>query len=252
VEPGRFDGRVVALDDISAQLILEQRLAEQERLAALGRLAAGLAHEVNTPVTGIASYAQLLRELTPGNDPRAPLASKLEEQAFRVSRIVTNLLELARPSGFERQLLDLAELAREELGQMKLEAGRAGVRLDVEPTSNALANVNRVQFELVMHNLLRNALQATGPGGKVEVRVGSEGDTVWLEVRDTGPGIPDELRDRMFEPFVTTRQGRGGTGLGLAITRDIVVAHGGTIQALPNTQGGTLMRVELPTPQENA
>jgi two-component system NtrC family sensor kinase len=252
VEPGRFDGRVVALDDISAQLILEQRLAEQERLAALGRLAAGLAHEVNTPVTGIASYAQLLRELTPSSDPRAPLAGKLEEQAFRVSRIVTNLLELARPSGFERQLLDLAELAREELGQMQLEAGRAGVRLDVEPTSDALANVNRVQFELVMHNLLRNALQATGSGGKVEVRVGSDGNTVWLEVRDTGPGIPEELRDRMFEPFVTTRQGRGGTGLGLAITRDIVAAHGGTIRALPNAEGGTLMRVELPTPQENA
>jgi signal transduction histidine kinase len=135
---------------------------------------------------------------------------------------------------------------------MQLEAGRAGVRLDVEPTSDALANVNRVQFELVMHNLLRNALQATGSGGKVEVRVGSDGNTVWLEVRDTGPGIPEELRDRMFEPFVTTRQGRGGTGLGLAITRDIVAAHGGTIRALPNAEGGTLMRVELPTPQENA
>lgn len=252
VEPGRFDGRVVALDDISEQLVLEQRLAEQERLAALGRLAAGLAHEVNTPVTGIASYAQLLRELTPGSDPRAPLVGKLEEQAFRVSRIVTNLLELARPSGFERQLVDLAELAREELGQMRPEAERADVRLDVQPEFSALAHVNRVQFELVMHNLLRNALQATGPGGKVEVRVGSNGDTVWLEVRDTGPGIPEELRDRMFEPFVTGRPGRGGTGLGLAITRDIVAAHGGTIRALPNGEGGTVMRIELPTQQENA
>ena len=252
VEPGRFDGRVVALDDISEQLNLEQRLAEQERLAALGRLAAGLAHEVNTPVTGIASYAQLLRELTPTNDPRAPLASKLEEQAFRVSRIVTNLLELARPSGFERQIVDLSELAREEMGQMRPEAERANVELEIRRVENVVANVNRVQFELVIHNLLRNALQATGPAGKVEVRVGGNADRVWFEVRDTGPGVPDELRDRIFEPFVTGRQGRGGTGLGLAITRDIVAAHGGTIQALPNPGGGTVMRVELPAKMENA
>ncbi len=252
VEPGRFDGRVVALDDISDQLTLEQRLAEQERLAALGRLAAGLAHEVNTPVTGIASYAQLLRELTPASDPRAPLAGKLEEQAFRVSRIVTNLLELARPSGFERQLVDLATLAREELGQMRPEAERAGVRLEMQPAENIIANVNRVQFELVLHNLLRNALQATGPGGTVEVAAGANAGSVWFEVRDTGPGVPEELRDRMFEPFVTGRQGRGGTGLGLAITRDIVAAHGGTIRATDNEGGGTVMRVDLPARQESA
>ena len=73
---------------------------------------------------------------------------------------------------------------------------------------------------------------------------------MWLEVRDTGPGVTEDLRERIFEPFVTSRQGRGGTGLGLAITRDIVVAHGGTIRALPRTGGGTVMRVELPTQQE--
>ena len=250
VEPGRFDGRVVALDDITEQLKLEQRLSEQERLASLGRLAAGLAHEVNTPVTGIASYAQLLRELTPQTDPRSPLALKLEEQAFRVSRIVTNLLELARPSGFERQLVDLAVLAREEMSQMHAEAERTGVTLEIQPAGDLTASVNRVQFELVVHNLLRNAIQATPRAGKVEVRGGSFNGRVWLEVRDTGPGVPEEFRERIFEPFVTSRQGRGGTGLGLAITRDIVAAHGGTIRALPNEGGGTTMRVEIPMQQE--
>ena len=252
VEPGRFDGRVVTLDDITEQLNLEQRLAEQERLASLGRLAAGLAHEVNTPVTGISSYAQLLRELTPPSDPRAPLAAKLEEQAFRVSRIVTNLLELARPSGFERQLVDLSVLARDEANQMKVEAERGGVTIEIQPAEDAAANVNRVQFELVVHNLLRNAIQATGAGGAVQMLIGRNGATVWFEVRDTGPGVPEELRERIFEPFVTTRQGRGGTGLGLAITRDIVVAHGGTIRALPRETGGTAMRVEVPAHGGNA
>lgn len=246
VEPGRFDGRVVALDDISDQLALEQRLAEQERMASLGRLAAGLAHEVNTPVTGIASYAQLLRELTPPGDPRAPLAEKLEEQAFRVARIVTNLLELARPSGFERQPISLLAIARDELVQMRSEAERAGLTLTLDAPDEAVAHGNRVQLELVVHNLLRNAIQATPRGGVVEVALGQDAGTLWLEVRDTGPGVPENLGELVFEPFVTTRQGRGGTGLGLAITRDIVRAHGGTITASRRPTGGTVMRVVLP------
>ncbi len=246
VEPGRFDGRVVAIDDISEQLRLEQRLAQQERLAALGRLAAGLAHEVNTPVTGIASYAQLLRDLTDLADPRAPLVEKLEEQAFRVARIVTNLLELARPSGFERQLVDLADIARDGLVQMRGEAERSGIELRLAAEGDTVVNGNRVQLELVMHNLLRNAVQATPPGGAVEVRVATEHDQARLDIADTGPGVPADLGDRIFEPFVTTREGRGGTGLGLAITRDIVRAHGGTIHVAANVPRGTVVRVELP------
>jgi two-component system NtrC family sensor kinase len=246
VEPGKFDGRVVAIDDISEQLRLEQRLAEQERLAALGRLAAGLAHEVNTPVTGIASYAQLLKELTAEQDPRAPLVEKLEEQSFRVSRIVTNLLELARPSGFERQPVDLAAVANDELVQMRGEAERGGVAIRCVGNGGATVGGNRVQLELVVHNLVRNAVQSTPPGGDVEISVASDGSLVVLEVADSGPGIPEEVAAHIFEPFVTTRQGRGGTGLGLAITRDIVRAHGGSIAVARNTAGGTVLRVELP------
>ena len=246
VEPGQFDGRVVALDDISEQLQLEQRFAQQERLAALGRLAAGLAHEVNTPVTGIASYAQLLHDLTPGDDPRAPLIEKLEEQAFRVARIVTNLLELARPSGFERAAVDLGSVAREEIGQMRTEAGRTGIEVSCQVSGAPVVSGNRVQLELVVHNLVRNALQATPSGGVVTVSAGQVDSSVWLEVADTGPGVSEELAGRIFEPFVTTRQERGGTGLGLAITRDIVQAHGGVIVARANTPHGTVVRVELP------
>lgn len=246
MEPGRFDGRVVALDDISEQLVLEQRLAEQERMASLGRLAAGLAHEVNTPVTGIASYAQLLRDLTPAGDPRAPLVEKLEEQAFRVARIVTNLLELARPSGFERQPINLVDIARDELVLLRPDALRAGLTLHMDAPDEAIAHGNRVQLELVVHNLLRNAIQATPRDGQVEVGLGTQEGAIWLEVRDTGPGVPEDLGEAVFEPFVTTRQGRGGTGLGLAITRDIVHAHGGTISALGRPGGGTVMRVVLP------
>jgi len=246
MESGRFDGRVVSLDDISAQLRLEQALAQQQRLAALGRLAGGLAHEVNTPITGIASYAQLLRELTAGDDPRAPLVGKLEEQSFRVARIVTNLLELARPAGFERQDVDLAEVVGDELAQMRGELEGAGVETVRSGVTRTVVAGNRVQLELVVHNLVRNALQASPPGGRLEVRMASGDGRVVLEVADEGPGVPSELGDRIFEPFVTTRSGRGGTGLGLAITRDIVTAHGGAISLAANHPHGTVVRVELP------
>ncbi|MGQ9751404.1 MAG: sensor histidine kinase, partial [Thermoanaerobaculaceae bacterium] len=233
-------------EDITQQLELEHRLAQQERMAALGRLAAGLAHEVNTPVTGIASYAQLLRELTPPDDPRTTLTEAIEEQAFRVARIVRNLLELARPSGLERQWVDLAAVAREGWLSLRQEANRLGVTLNCRVPEHLPVKANRVQLELAVHNLLRNALQATPAGGIVEVDAWWEGLQVILEVRDTGPGIPEEVRTRVFEPFVTTRSGQGGTGLGLAITRDIVKAHGGDIQALPNYPNGTVMRVSMP------
>jgi two-component system, NtrC family, sensor kinase len=246
VEPGKFDGRVVALDDISEQLKLEQRLSRQERMASLGRLAAGLAHEVNTPITGIASYVQLLRDMTAAEDPRAPLLGKIEEQTFRVARIVSNLLEVARPSGFERALVNLAEVLRDEVVQLRGDAAHAAVELVFAADGEVTVAANRVQLELVAHNLLRNALQATPKGGRVEVEAGRLDRLVWLEVRDTGPGIPAELGEQVFEPFVTSREGRGGTGLGLAISRDIVRAHGGTIQARSREGQGTIMRVELP------
>lgn len=246
LQPGQQDGRVVAVEDITQQLELEHRLAQQERMAALGRLAAGLAHEVNTPVTGIASYAQLLRELTPPDDPRASLTEAIEEQAFRVARIVRNLLELARPSGLERQWVDLAAVAREGWLSLRKEANRLGVTFHCRVPEELPVQANRVQLELAIHNLLRNALQATPAGGIVEVQAWTESSQVILEVRDTGPGIPEEVRTKVFEPFVTTRSGQGGTGLGLAITRDIVKAHGGDIEALPNYPNGTVMRVRMP------
>lgn len=129
---------------------------------------------------------------------------------------------------------------------LRPDALRAGLTLHMDSSDEAIAHGNRVQLELVVHNLLRNAIQATPGGGRVEVGLGTQEGAIWLEVRDTGPGVPEDLGEAVFEPFVTTRQGRGGTGLGLAITRDIVRAHGGTISALGRAGGGTVMRVVLP------
>ncbi|NCO69486.1 MAG: HAMP domain-containing histidine kinase, partial [Acidobacteria bacterium] len=169
-----------------------------------------------------------------------------------VARIVTNLLELARPSGFERQVLDLAQVARDEVVQLRAEAEQSGVILEFSAGGEVNTAGNRVQMELVVNNLVRNALQATPKGGRVEVVVAAEPALAVIEVRDSGAGIPEDVRASVFEPFVTTRQGRGGTGVGLAISRDIVRAHGGDIRILAGRAGGTVMRVELPSLEEGA
>jgi signal transduction histidine kinase len=130
--------------------------------------------------------------------------------------------------------------------QLHGEAGRLGVELSCRVDGGATVSGNAVQLELVIHNVLRNALQATPPGGRVEACVAADGERVQLTVIDTGQGVPEEMRDAIFEPFVTTRQGRGGTGLGLAVTRDIVRAHGGEITVEPNAPTGTVVRVTIP------
>jgi signal transduction histidine kinase len=163
-----------------------------------------------------------------------------------VARIVSNLMELARPTEFERQLVDVAAVAREEAAKVRPDAERAGVTVHCRAEGSSPVNGNRVQLELAIHNLLRNALQATPGGGSVELAVANERDGVAVEVADSGPGIAPDLAGRIFEPFVTSRQGRGGTGLGLAITRDIVQAHGGTIAVARTSAAGTTLRVELP------
>ncbi len=247
LESGQFGGRVVVLQDVTELRHLEERLREERRLAALGRLASGLAHEINTPLTGIASYAQMLAGLTPDDDPRADLVRKIERQSFRVSRIVANLLQLARGTGGRREVVDAAAAARaaalevaetlEASGRVRVEAPTRPVRVSAFPGA----------LELVVGNLVRNALEASGPDGQVSVWVGARDGQTVVEVTDTGPGIPEELREKVFEPFFTTRSERGGTGLGLAISRDIIRQLGGEIELESPPEGGTVVRFRLPT-----
>jgi hypothetical protein len=236
LDTGSFNGRVVVLQDVTELRDLQDRIREQERLAALGRLASGLAHEINTPLTGIASFAQLLGDMTSSDDPRASLVSKLVDQSFRVSRIVANLREAIRSGSETRSALDVADVVR----SAALEAARsmtASDRLDLDIKGSAMVVGAAGPVELAVANMVRNALEASGPDQRVSVAV--TGDDDWVEIRidDRGPGVAEDVLARVFEPFFTTKNDRGGTGLGLAITRDMIANLGGAV-SLENLAGG--------------
>ncbi len=249
--PPGDDGILLVLDDVTEQVMLEERLIQQDRLASVGLLAAGVAHEVNTPLTGISSYAQILLEETRADDPRRPLLEKIVRQAERASRIARGLLTLSRPAGGRargRGPVDLVELAEETAGLLAVHVRRAGATLEVVGEGRGLVVAgDRSRLQQVVMNLLLNALDAVDRGGHVRVVVAGEGRRrVELVVEDDGPGIPEEIRDRVFDPFFTTKKPGEGTGLGLSISYSIVAEHGGEILAERRPGGGTRMRVLLP------
>ncbi len=244
LDTGSFNGRVVVLQDVTELRDLQDRIRDQERLAALGRLASGLAHEINTPLTGIASFAQMLGEMTPEDDPRASLVSKLVDQSFRVSRIVSNLRQAIRGGREEASVIDLTAVARGAAEEMARSEGAVD-RVEVGDDGPVMAWGGTGPVELAVSNMVRNALEASAIDGRVRVavRYGEE----WAEIRveDEGSGVASKDLDRVFEPFFTTKTERGGTGLGLAITRDMIASLGGEVSLENLPQGGARATVRL-------
>ncbi len=246
LDSGSFDGRVVVLQDVTELKDLQDRLREQERLASLGRLASGLAHEINTPLTGIASFAQMLGEMTPGEDPRAELVAKLVTQSFRVSRIVANLHAAVRGSGPDRVVFDLVEAVERAAFDAARSAGWDDRLEMVRPPGPVRVWGAPGAVELAVSNLVRNAIEASPGDAAVQVVV--EESSHWGEVHvdDQGPGVPEELWDQVFEPFFTTKVERGGTGLGLAITRDMITQLGGEVAISTSPLSGARATLRLP------
>jgi PAS domain S-box-containing protein len=242
--------RVVTFDDVTERLQLEEQVSRQERLASLGMLAAGVAHEINTPLTGISSFTQMLLEETPAGDPRRGLLAKIEDQSRRVSSIANSLLNLARPERTTFEDLSLNEAVAEALHwfapEVKPRQIRVESRLDASlPTLRG----HKGKLQQVLLNLLRNAADAVGQGGRIEVSTALRDGRVLLEVLDDGVGIREEDLPRVFDPFFTTK-GRGkGTGLGLAISYGIVREHDGDMQVESSPGEWTRFRVELPALQ---
>jgi two-component system NtrC family sensor kinase len=217
-------------------------LVRTQKLASIGQVAAGVAHEINNPLGVILGYTKLLRRqaLTPAvlEDLRV-----IEDEAGQCQRIVKELLDLARPQTLELAPVDLGELAREELSRLDDARRIQGRTLRVEG-DGALAIGDAGKLRQVIANLIINAAQATGPGGRVSVESGREGGDALLRVVDDGPGMTDEVRARMFDPFFTTKP--DGTGLGLAIAHAIVDAHGGRLEVRTAPGEGTRVTLRLP------
>ncbi len=248
MQDGAPDQRVVVLQDVSERMAMEKALREQDRLASLGVLAAGVAHEVNTPLTGISSYAQMLLADTPAGDPRRELLEKVERQTFRASRIVNSLLDFARKRDHERGPVDLAALVGETVDLLRERLSSRSIRLAWSPPDERFeVSGSEGELQQVLTNLVLNALDAVAPAGG-EIRVGLAGDaeTAAIVVEDNGTGILPEHLNRVFQPFFTTKTGKGGTGLGLAICQSIVEQHGGRIRVENLEAGGCRFTVELP------
>lgn len=247
-EPGK-GLRVVVIHDVSEHMALENVLKEKDRLASLGMLAAGVAHEVNTPITGISSYAQMLLHDTPESDPRYELLKKVETQTFRAARIVNSLLEFARNRQSEYRAVGLNGLLQDTLDLLRERFVKRGIALDWQPPAETVAvHGSEGELQQVFTNLLLNAQDAVVAhgGGQIRVSLETTPKTVRIRFEDNGNGIPAERLDRIFQPFFSTKLSRGGTGLGLSISYDIVRRHGGELKVSSQAGQGTCFTVELP------
>ncbi len=255
--PGAREGspaRVWVLSDSTELARLEKSLAERDRLSALSNLSAGVAHEVNTPLTGVASFARLLLDDTAADDPRRPILEKIERQAFRAARLVGSLLDLARGRPREMASIEPASLVQEACQALEDEIKGRVVTLDVE-LPEALPRVlgHGDALVQVLVNLLKNALDAvslpkegrSGPG-VVRIAVAAGGGNVHFTVADDGPGLSRLEQEKIFAPFHTTKGPQGGVGLGLAIAGDIIRAHGGSFSVDSTPGQGARFTVSLP------
>ncbi len=227
-----------------------QQLVESEKLAAVGQLAAGVAHEINNPM-GIASlYVQQLLESGQLSATQEEKLRVVERHAERVGRITQGLLDFARARQYRREPFDIAEIVRAAIeGQLpRLEAARVEVFLDVGEGPFAILGDGE-QMQQVFENLLLNAVQAIGDKGNVRVELERGIEEIAVRVADSGPGIAREHIDHIFEPFFTTKDVGEGTGLGLAISYGTVKAHGGRMQVENGPEGGAVFVVFLPAEQ---
>ena len=244
---GTTTGTMVLVEDVTDRVRLEEQLQISEKMASIGLLAAGVAHEVNTPLTGISSFTQMLLQSMDPEDPKARMLEKIERQTFRAAKIVNGLLNLARPAQVEAGTVDVNAVLNDVLALLEHQLKSGNIQLRKELASPAPL-VCGIEFKLqqVFLNLLLNARDAMPKGGWLSITTSATGNQAIIEVADTGSGIPVEHLSRIYDPFFTTKTIGQGTGLGLSITYGIIREHGGQI-ACDSTPGqGTKFTLALP------
>ncbi|MFB3903123.1 MAG: ATP-binding protein [Acidobacteriota bacterium] len=247
LEEGINTGTLLLLDDVTEKVRLEGQLLQAEKLSSIGLFAAGVAHEVNTPLAGISSYAQMLLQEAPEGSSQHELLKKIERQSFRASNIVNNLLRFARVSDTELQAVNLNSLMVDALSLLEhqFKKTRIEISLDLDPTLPAtLGNGGRLQQ--VFMNLFLNAKDAMPDGGRLRVRSYRNDSRLIVEVQDTGNGISAEDIKRIYDPFFTTKAIGKGTGLGLSVSYGIIQEHSGQISVESQPGKGTTFTLQLP------
>ena len=244
---GRVDTVLATARDITEFKQAQEQLRHTERLASIGTLAAGIAHEINNPTGGILMAAQAALDDFEDHTFVQRCLQEIIEDAKRCSKIVKSVLRFSRQQPTEKEPHDFNDLVRHaaDMAQelVRLHGGR--LELDLDPSLQEV-NINPTELEQVILNLIRNALEAGQAGACVKVRTRKLEDGMCLSVCDNGPGMPMEQLGRIFDPFYTTRGKEGGTGLGLSIVHGIIHAHGGRIDVESRPSQGTIFNIELP------
>lgn len=238
--------------DITQERRLQQELIQQEKMAAIGMLAGGVAHEINNPLGGILAFTQLIIRELKGDDPLRTDMEEIERAAVRCKKIVADLLDFSRASsGKDRQVLNMNLLVEKVVPFIKAELKSFNVELSLELKQglpSVFGDANRLQQ--VFLNLLTNSCHAMTRGGRLIVRTFADPNYFIVEVEDNGHGISKENISRIFDPFFTTKQPGKGTGLGLSISYRIVKEHDGTIEVESKEGEGTKFIVKLPAMKE--
>ena len=252
-DDGATEGTVVIVEDVTSRVQFEEQLQISEKMASIGLLAAGVAHEVNTPLTGISSFTQMLLEGADPDDPKTRLLEKIERQTFRAAKIVNGLLNLSRPASSaasELGVVDLNVIIADVLGLLEHQFATHSVKLRREHSERPVMVLGiEHKLQQVFLNLFLNAKDAMPKGGWLSVRTAIDGDRGVAEVADTGSGIPNEYLARIYDPFFTTKTMNQGTGLGLSITYGIVREHDGSIDCDSQVGHGTRFVLSFPLAQ---
>ena len=244
---GERIGRLLLFDDVTQRERMEEQMTQTEKLTSLGLLAAGVAHEVNTPLAVISNYIQMLAKQMPNDDPRHAIIDKIVKQTFRASEIVNNLLNFSRTGAAELADIDVNRVVEETLSLVAHPLKTSQIHI-VKQLSASLPPVrgSANKLQQVFLNLFLNARDAMPAGGMLEVRTAAHNGSVEVEVADTGSGIPREHIHRIFDPFFTTKSNGRGTGLGLSVSYGIIKEHAGKIDVRSTPGKGTSFHVEFP------
>ncbi len=244
---GEKIGRLLLFDDVTQRERMEEQMSQTEKLTSLGLLAAGVAHEVNTPLAVISNYIQMLAKQMPDGDPRQAIIEKIVKQTFRASEIVNNLLNFSRTGPGELADVDVNHVVEETLSLVSHPLKASQIQV-VKQLGSGLPPVrgSANKLQQVFLNLFLNARDAMPLGGMLEVRTASHNGSVEIEVVDTGNGISREYIHRIFDPFFTTKPGGRGTGLGLSVSYGIIKEHAGKIDVRSTPGRGTSFHVEFP------
>jgi two-component system sensor histidine kinase PilS (NtrC family) len=249
-EPLAPPGSVIVFQDLTPFREMEEAMRRSDRLAAVGKLAAGLAHEIRNPLASMCGSIELLGQAPGLADKDRRLMGIVLREGERLEALVRDFLHFARPTPPHLRSVGASRLLEEALAVFVSDAAARGLSLTTEVAPGVVVNADASQLKQVLWNLLSNAAEACDGKGAVRVRLGREGDCAVLEVEDSGAGIDPADLPRIFDPFFTTKE--KGTGLGLAIVHRIVEAHGGRILVNSARGRGSLFRVELPAVESKA